>query len=131
VFWFTNEILAVRSPLYSKGIKLWRNHGNARVHFDFFMMEDHVAKGKIPPDPRRPQPMEYRRAEIMYVVVSKPNESRLTHELFGTAIKRGIPLVEIDSDTGSKLTMILAAALAITAGTRVEETQGNDIDSGM
>jgi hypothetical protein len=132
--WFTPEVIAFRSRLYTNGVLLWRRWRDQPVQFKFDITSDPEAaeqRSAMTPAQAALGP-RLQSAHLLRLVISTFDPSRVFTQATQANVVRSLPLLEVDLCDAQRLTVVLSTAAALTAApvTRtVHQPGGVDIDA--
>ncbi len=115
-FWFDPQAVAFKSRLYANGVVIWRTWEESLVAVRFDVHPDIDAdRYEFRPDITKKQIKQRQRgAHTLRLIVETNNQDQITMTTRNPNMMRSIPVLELDQDDTSRITMILNAAAALT-----------------
>ena len=133
--WFTPDVIAFRSPLYTNGVLLHRIWNGLKVVCKFDLAKDHMAQNhqrSLKPE-RSGDCQHLELAHLLRVLVTTGNRTVAVNAGTAPNLVRAISVSEISLLDAERMTMVLAAAVSLTSARPNSETDepstGFDIDA--
>lgn len=123
--WFTPDAIAFRSPLYANGVVIWRSWNNIPIQVRFDLTPDSAAaEARLNLPREKDEATRFRNAHlatrmqsahVLRLLISAFDPHRHATSSAPATMGRAIPMLEIDLHAAQQLTVVLAAAAALTA----------------
>tara|TARA_R110002049_G_scaffold309101_2_gene516884 strand:+ start:3810 stop:4550 length:741 start_codon:yes stop_codon:yes gene_type:complete len=128
--WFTPQWIAFRSPIYLRGVKVWRHFRGVPVQGKFDVRDDlEAVVGRISSTRNQDPSLESAMTIRLIISTALDSDETLAERNNGNFM-REIPICDADQRVASQLTIILGAAASLTSSQNIPmaEKTGVDID---